>query len=101
MYGYGKTKRRHGKRRGGLDLSNEQETKFLKDKQAADRKEAMSIGTKARQESPTLEGVGTGKRKFDPSERGHVATEHASLSARAMASGGKRRHHKKTHRRRR
>jgi len=100
MLGYRGTKRRHRKRRGGLDKQSEDS--FLKEQARKRREELEDLGDRLRKPPQVVEGVGTGQRAFDPKEPGHVATEHASISARAQAAGKRRRHsRRKTHRRRR
>jgi hypothetical protein len=104
MYGYGKTKRRHRRLRGGL--TKEQETAFLEKKQEADRSEAENIGSIAQLEkSPAVEGVGTGTKKPKVSlfqERQTEVARAESQGTKPPPAGGKRRRHsrRKTHRRR-
>jgi hypothetical protein len=98
---YGGTRRRY--RRGGLTLTRDQETAFLKKKQQADREEALHVGDKSLlDKAPAIESVGTGTRAFDPHDPGHAATEHYSDRARSESRGGKtrRRKHRKSRRRR-
>lgn len=99
---YGGTKRRRH-RRGGLTLTREQETNFLKKKQQADREEALHVGEKSLlDKAPAIEAEGKGTRVFDPHDPGHAATEQTSARARAESRGGrtrKRKHRKTRHRR--
>jgi hypothetical protein len=102
MVNYGGTRRRHRKRGG---LAKEAEDSFLKNKQAADREEALSVGSKAMLEkSPALEGVGTGTKKPKVSPFQQRQTEVALAEREGKEpppAGGRRRRHRKTHRRRR
>jgi hypothetical protein len=106
MLGYGGTKRRkHRKVRGGL--TKEEETDFLAKKQAADREEALTVGSKAMHEkSPAVEGTGTGTKKPKVSAFQQRQTEVARAESEGKEpppAGGRRRRHsrRKTHRRRR
>jgi hypothetical protein len=106
MLGYGGTRRRkHRKVRGGL--TPEEETGFLKNKQAADRAEASAVGSKAMHErSPAVEGTGTATKKPKVSPFQQRQTEVARAESEGKEpppAGGKRRRHskRKTHRRRR